>query len=244
MVYGWAVRERKTAANPCKDLRMPSGENIRDLIVSVPDALKLVAAIQEAGQPDWEVALWATAFFSGLRRGELMGLDWAQIDLAAKKLEVVRSFDPGVKRALAANLPGVLAVPPTGNGAFVRPKSKKSTRTVGLPRLLMPYLTRLDRTEGLVFGHDGLRPFRDDKLYVRARRIWAAAGLDDLTLHHCRHTYASLMIEARVDISKVSEYMGHASVMITWDRYRHLLPDDLEDTMAIFDAYLDGVAST
>ncbi len=54
-------------------------------------------------------------------------------------------------------------------------------------------------------------------------------------LHECRHTFASLMIAAGVDAKVLSTYMGHASVMITLDRYGHLFPGNEEDAAVLLD---------
>jgi integrase len=211
--YRWCIRREFVAVNPCDNVELPSGEESRDRVVAVPVALAMIDAVPDAA----DRAVWATAFLAGLRRGELMALDWAEVDLAARVLRVVRSYDPGAQQ-------------------FVTPKSKKGTREVGLPKLLLPYLAALDRTEGLVFGKDGKRPFNAPGLQERADAVWS----DRVTLHECRHTYASLMIDARkINIKTISEWMGHASVQITLDRYGHLLPGSRMSVLDDFDDYLE-----
>jgi integrase len=73
----------------------------------------------------------------------------------------------------------------------------------------------------------------------RAERLWIEAGLETLTLHEARHTFASLMIAAGVNAKALSVYMGHATISITLDRYGHLLPGNEEEAAALLDAYLD-----
>jgi len=65
-----------------------------------------------------------------------------------------------------------------------------------------------------------------------------AAGLDRITLHECRHTFASLMIAAGVNAKALSEYMGHANISITFDRYGHLMPGNEAEAAVLLDAYL------
>ena len=108
---------------------------------------------------------------------------------------------------------------------------------------LNEHLLRLGRTEGLVFGVDALTPFSIPTTLYRARRAWGwrqkvqpgqltrlwvpdekRTTLQPITLHECRHTYASLMIDAGVNAKALSTYMGHASIAITMDRYGHLMP--------------------
>lgn len=213
-LYRWCIRRELAIVNPCDNVELPSGEAARDRIATKAEALELLAAL-----PDRDRAIWATAFYAGLRRGELLALDWSQVDLFGRRLKVVRSYDPGSQQ-------------------YVAPKTKKGTREVGLPQLLIPHLAAFNRTEGLVFGPTGVTPFNPAKLHERAYAAWDDAKLRRITLHECRHTYASLMIEAGVNFKKLSEYMGHASITITLDRYGHLLPGDLDTTLDQFDTYL------
>jgi integrase len=115
--------------------------------------------------------------------------------------------------------------------------SKKGKREVGIPKLLMPHLAGLDRTEGLVFGPTGKVPFNPAKLHERAYAAWDAAGIERITKHAARHTYASHMIAAGGNIRRISEWMGHASIQITLDRYGHLLPGDRDTVLDQLDAY-------
>ena len=73
----------------------------------------------------------------------------------------------------------------------------------------------------------------------RADRAWSAARLQRITLHECRHTFASLMIAAGVNAKALSEYMGHANISITLDRYGHLMPGNEDEAAGMLDAYLE-----
>lgn len=242
VLYRWAMRRELVAHNPCDTVILPSGETARDRICSVTEALQLIDALTVGGRPDVEVAMWATAFFAGLRRGELLAMDWSCVDLGASVLRVERSWDPSVPRHVAtANYTSakILGFPKRGAGAFVQPKSKNGYREVPLPTILVAYLAKLNATKGLVFSEAKVPPHASS-VQRPADALWKAAKLERITLHNCRHTYASLMIEAGVNIKAISTYMGHASVQITWDRYGHLLKDDLERTREKFDTYVAG----
>jgi integrase len=97
---------------------------------------------------------------------------------------------------------------------------------------------RRGRTDGLVFG-DGDRPFNRDLLLARAERAWKEERLSPIGLHECRHTYASLSIAAGINVKALPTYLGHSSITITIDRYGHLLPGNLSEAVALFDAYLE-----
>jgi integrase len=72
-------------------------------------------------------------------------------------------------------------------------------------------------------GIDG--PFSDTAVTQRARRRWKNQGIEPITLHECRHTYASLLIAAGVPAKAVQTHLGHSSITTTFDRYGHLMPD-------------------
>ncbi|MDQ3629950.1 MAG: tyrosine-type recombinase/integrase [Actinomycetota bacterium] len=93
----------------------------------------------------------------------------------------------------------------------------------------------------LVFGLGPGRPFDPQKAQARADDGWAAAGLDRLTFHDCRHTFASFAIAAGVNAKALSIYLGHSSGAITFDRYGHLMPGSENEAAGLLDAYLaDG----
>src|SRR5512133_3606863 len=64
--------------------------------------------------------------------------------------------------------------------------------------------------------------------------------LDRITLHECRHTFASLMIAAGVNAKALSTFMGHAKIGITLDRYGHLMPGSEAEAAGLLDGYLEA----
>jgi integrase len=76
-------------------------------------------------------------------------------------------------------------------------------------------------------------------VHERAGRAWRKAKLDPITLHECRHTFASLMIAAGVNAKALSTYMGHATISITLDCYGHLMPGNEDEAAGLLDAYLE-----
>lgn len=96
------------------------------------------------------------------------------------------------------------------------------------------------RGEGLVLGRDGVAPFDQSSARSRALKAWTKAdpALEPITLHECRHTFASLMIAAGVNAKALSTYMGHANSSITLDRYGHLMPGNEDEAAGLLDAFL------
>jgi integrase len=124
----------------------------------------------------------------------------------------------------------------------VLPKSAKGRRTVPVPRVLREHvLAHRMRTigDGLVFGRSDVSPFAPGAVTKRADQAWKQAKLPRITLHECRHTYASLMIAAGANAKVLSTYMGHANISITLDRYGHLMPGNEAEAATLLDGYLD-----
>jgi len=221
--------------NPCDGVQAPSGQVLERSIVAPEVAKALIDALPLVQ----DRAVWATAFFAGLRRGELMALGWEQVDLAARRLHVVRAFDQYVKRDDPDHK--VLAWPVTGRGAYVGVKSKAGERTLPVPQLLMPYLAEQRLAtggQGLLFPGEKAEVFAPGMLAERAKKAWTAGGLPYVTLHECRHTYASILIEAGYNPKKGATYMGHSKVEVFWDRYGHLYPDAMAEDMGLLDDHL------
>ena len=192
----------------------------RDRIVSSDEARRLLDALPEDDRAHWAVALYA-----GLRRGELLGLRWDDVDLGGGVLRVDRAYEPGA-------------------GVFVAPKSRAGTRKVPIPTVLREYLIahrlRTGRAHGLVFGATADTPFDYLRVTRRAARLWAESGLNGIGLHEARHAFASLMIGAGVNAKALATYMGHSSIVVTLDRYGHLLPGNENEAADLLDQYLTG----
>jgi integrase len=113
---------------------------------------------------------------------------------------------------------------------------------VPIPSALREHLVahRLRQPPGidLVFGAGRGRPFRSETASTRADRAWEAAGLARITLHECRHTYASFAIAAGVNAKALCDYMGHSSIQVTYDKYGHLMPGNEAEAASPLDGYL------
>jgi integrase len=91
-----------------------------------------------------------------------------------------------------------------------------------------------------VFGRTAEDPFAPPVTDQRAKDAWEAAGLQPITLHEARHTFASLLIAAGANAKAVQEFMGHSKIQTTFDTYGHLLPGSHDEVRERMDAYLLG----
>lgn len=204
--------------NPTVGLQTGKVTGKRDRIAAPDEAAKLIDALPSADR-----ALWSTAFYAGLRHGEIKALCWEEVDLANGLLRVRASWDQQAGR--------------------VEPKSASGKRDVPIIGRLRDLLTEhrmsTGRDAGLVFGRSASLPLCSSTVNNRAVRAWKTANLAPIGLHESRHTFASYLIAAGLDLKTISTYLGHASVAFTIDRYGHLLPDTHAEQAARLDAFLD-----
>ena len=218
-VFRRAMSRGEVAANPTRGLEFPANRRRRDRVAAPLEAQALIEAL-----PERDRALWATAIYAGLRRGELQALRWCDVDLKGGVIRVVHGWDR--------------------EAGLIEPKSVAAERRVPIAKSLRTLLVsqRLRhgrRGEGFVFSATGERPFDPPTLAERATLAWKRAGLEPISLHECRHTFASLMIAAGVNVKALSTYMGHSTVTLTLDRYGHLLPGNELEAASALDSYLD-----
>ena len=216
VVYKRALTRGEIAVNPVVGLQMPAVRGGRNRIATPQECALLLDALPSRDRP-----LWATAMYAGLRRGELMALRIEDVDLERGVIYVRRGWD---------TLEGEIT-----------PKSGRE-RTVPINTTLRdylePHLLGLPWSVGLVFGLNDRSTFNGTPLLKRAARAWEAANLERITLHECRHTFASLMIAAGVNAKALSTYMGHATISVTLDRYGHLMPGNEDEAAEKLDEYL------
>jgi integrase len=206
------------AVNPAADLELPTGDNGRERAVTPKDAVALLKALPKEDQ-----ALWATAFYCGLRRGELRAL--RAVDINETCIHVEYGWDD--KEGQQA------------------PKSLASRRDVPLTKTLRAYLdAHLKRTkrsgEDLVFGRTATEPFTPHHLSDRADDAWTKAKVERVTLHECRHSYSTWLDAAGVSEERSDRYMGHSRGTIG-SRYRH--PTEYAEDAKRLDSYLTGATA-
>ena len=218
-IYRRALMRSEVLVNPTLGLALPAPLGGRDRIAAPAEAETLLDALE----PEDRVA-WATALFAGLRRGEIRGLRWRDVDFQNGLIRVERGWDDRI--------------------GPIEPKSKAGRRRVPLARPLRAHLAARKLAsdtdiEDLVFADEGGGAINTTALHRRARKRWRQAGLSPIGLHECRHTYAAFMIAAGVNAKALSAYMGHSSITITLDRYGHLMPGHEGEAAAMLSEYLE-----
>jgi integrase len=176
-------------------------------------------------------ALFHTALYTGMRRGELLALRWRDVDI--QKVYVNRS----------------LHHLRDGSYVFTQPKSEKSRRTIALsPSSILTLGEHKERQEGiramlgiplnqddLIFSTPEGKPLRPNTVSRAWTMLANRIGLRAIRLHDARHTHASLMLKQGVHPKIVQERLGHASIQITLDTYSHVAPGLQEAAAESFD---------
>jgi len=169
-------------------------------------------------------ALFLMALTTGMRAGELLALQWKDVDLNRGALQVNRSLTRGKE-----------------GWRFDEPKTVKSRRRIKLGPTLVQAL-QLHRSRqaaqrlragiryedlDLVFAAENGHPMDRHNLSNRHFKplLDAAGPSKSIRLHDLRHTYATLLLAAGEHPKIVSEALGHASIQLTLDTYSHVLPD-------------------
>ncbi len=173
-------------------------------------------------------ALYVLAISSGLRQGELLGLEWQDIDFTAGTLSVRRSLKMIKDEHWTEE-----------------PKTDRSRRQVALPAMAIESLHDHRRRmlvegragEARVFSMEDGAPIKRDWILKRGLRpLLKAAGLPAIRFHDLRHTSASLLFAEGCHPKVVQERLGHSSIQVTMDIYSHAIPSMQTDAAQKLDA--------
>ncbi len=174
---------------------------------------------------------------TGMRRGEVLGLRWCDVDFDAKRLSVRQAL---VSIAYDVEISDV--------------KTRTGRRTIDLDPVTVDVLKawRMERAE----EKGGVDPSDDELVFVKPDGSWihpqtfsqvldrkvAKLDVPTISLHDLRHTHATLLLKAGVPVKVVSERLGHANVAFTMAIYQHVLPGMQAAAAATFSSLLGGDA--
>lgn len=232
-----AVQWNLIARNPVAAVRSPKATK-REMAFLAPDEAR---ALLSAVRGDPLEALYVTALMTGMRLGELLGLQWRDVDLSKKSAVTVRHT---LTRA-------------DKQWQLAEPKTAASRRTIPLApnaveALRSHYIAEAERLLGL--GHrigpeslvftdrwgDPLNPWHLTER--RWKPLLRREGLKIIRFHDIRHSTASLMLSDGVPLHVVSRMLGHSKPSVTLNSYAHLMPGDEEAAVARLQARVGGGA--
>lgn len=180
--------------------------------------------------------LWRVLLYTGMRRGEALGLSWDSIDLDNGVLTISRS----------------LVDTEWGKPTFSTPKTSAGGRTISLDEETLEILRRHRTTQlqerllagagyvdhGLVFAHADGTPHHPDRVSRSFRLATAKAGLQQIRLHDLRHCHATMLLLAGVPAHVVQRRLGHAHVSITLSVYAAVMPSQDREAADAFAAVM------
>ena len=226
---GQAVRRRYLPSNPCTFVDKPRVQRTEMHVWTAAQAQTFLAGTRD----DALYPVWLVLLTTGMRRGEVLGLRWRDIDLDGAVVSISRNL---------------------GYGRDVRwelrePKTSASRRSIPIPGAVADALRQVkaaqdERKAAIGDGWDS-RDFvfdRGDGLHLdpdavtaRFNQLVSTLGLPAIRLHDLRHTSATLMLKAGVHPKVAQERLGHSSVRMTLDLYSHTLEGmqrDVSDLLA------------
>ncbi|MFT4040963.1 MAG: tyrosine-type recombinase/integrase [Thermomicrobiales bacterium] len=228
------------ARNPCGRVKAPRAERSEMQAWTPEQAQQFLNATAEHRMH----ALYVLALSTGMRRGELLGLKWSDVDLKVGTLSVQRA----------------LQWQSLDKYQFVTPKTAKSRRTIHLSKKAVDALrahrdrqafTRRDTGEfwqdqDLVFCNamgGPLDPTHQSTVFQQAATAIAEAAkkveapaFPVIRFHDMRHTAATILLAKGVHVKLVSEMLGHSTITLTLDTYSHIIPAMHGDAAAAMDA--------
>ena len=225
--------------NPADAAEKPSLGHREAAYLEEEDARRLLELLQEE-HIRWR-ALITFDLLSGLRRGELLGLRWQDVDFDAHTVTI---------RQTSNYLPG--------KGVYVgSPKTATSARPLLLSDAAMMMLSEYrewqdgqrenlgdawEDQDGRVFTTDTGAPIFPDSVTAWFSAFISRTGLPKVTVHSLRHTYASLMIADGVPLVVVSRQLGHAQTSTTANIYAHAIASAQAKAAQTFDRFNDLVS--
>lgn len=225
-----AMKRKKMSSNPCDDVELPDNEKEEAQALDADQCMQLLDTAKGSALECFITFTLATA----MRRGELIGLRWSDIDLDKKVVKVQRT---------ASYLPDKT----TRKYRYVEttPKSKSSRRTIPITEFALVSLrshkikqleTRLQAgtawlDKDLVFPGSAGDYSPSSTIQYQFKKIVLNAGIPDICIHELRHSAATLLLKKGVDMKVIQKILGHANYLTTANIYGHVLMDMQEDAI-------------
>ncbi len=220
-----AVRWDLVGRNVCDLVTSPTLERHEMQPLTPEQALHLLQVVRGRRLE----ALLTVALTTGMRRGELLGLHWKDIDFTEGCIYVRRSVRNVGKLGMIAS----------------EPKTKSSRRKIKVPPFVVEVLRKHQeqlpamreragskwKEQDVVFSNKFGGYMYTSVLSNNFKRLLERAGLPNIRFHDLRHTTASLLAKLKVHPKIVQEVLGHSNISMTLDIYSHMFPSEHEEAM-------------
>jgi integrase len=224
-----AVRLGLLDSNPADAVDAPRQARPERVILNAPQLGRLIA-LSEGNRLFIPILLATT---TGMRAGEVLGLQWRDIDLGAGLLRVQRSAED------------------TREGVRLKQtKTKAGKGVISLPELTIAHLREASRQRGRVRGWSSGKefvypdkyggPMPVSQLSSRFAAFMRSTDLPKVTFHGLRHSHASMLADAGFTSKDIADRLGHSTVSVAGDLYSHLNEGRRRETADAVDAALQG----
>ena len=222
-----AVKWRRVTLNAADQATPPSAKSAKAPEMATWTGPELATFLERTDGDRYGYA-WAFLALTGCRRGEALGLRWSDVDLDASSAAIRQQVIPLPKSSGTGREARIVSGTKGGDARVIELDQRTVTtlRTWKARQAQERLLIGGGYDDhGLVFPRPDGRPFHPEafsKTFDRRVRQAAFADLPTIRLHDLRHTWATLALEAGVDVAVVSKQLGHSSPVITWGTYQHV----------------------
>ena len=214
-----AVEQHLISANPTKGCVLPKLEK-KEMKILPPESL---GTFFEEARRSGVFELYYIDLATGLRRGELLGLKWSDIDLDKGIIHVRR-------QVLRQN--GEVVEAPL--------KTKNSYRNIAIGADAVEVLKGMEQKDEYVFSSPFGGPMSPDSVLHMLQRVLKRAGLERIRFHDLRHTFSVLALQNGVDVKTLSAMLGHYSAGFTLDTYAHVTTSMQKQAANAVGSFLSG----
>lgn len=223
-LFNYAVRYYDLPNNPCRKAgSMGKGKADEMNFWTKEEFDKFIDAIMNKQQ---SYMAFMTLFWTGIRIGELLALNVADVDFEKRTISITKSYQRM-----------------GGRDVITEPKTPKSKRVIAIPQFLVVDLQDYVNSMYWVQGEDRLFPITKYYLEHEMQRGIKESGVKRIRIHDLRHSHASLLVEMGFSPLEIANRLGHEKIETTLNTYSHLYPDKREQLADRLDKeYREGLS--
>lgn len=223
-LFNYAVRYYDLPNNPCRKAgSMGKGKADEMNFWTKEEFDKFIDAIMNKQQ---SYMAFMTLFWTGIRIGELLALNVADVDFEKRTISIMKSYQRM-----------------GGRDVITEPKTPKSKRVIAIPQFLAVDLQDYVNSMYGVQGEDRLFPITKYYLEHEMQRGIKESGVKRIRIHDLRHSHASLLVEMGFSPLEIANRLGHEKIETTLNTYSHLYPDKQEQLADRLDKeYREGLS--
>lgn len=223
--FEYAVDEGYLIKNPCHKVIIPKDNTIKDEKKLEIFTDEEIEQIKKAFEGNKYKTLVYTAIYTGMREGELLALEWKNVDLDKGFIHVNQS----AKRVAVFDSDGNKEM----KNLILDPKTQNSIRDIFIPKVLIDVLKTHPHTSKYVFMNGDI-PVNHKSLYSQWIKVLKKNNIPHRKFHALRHTYASRLLARGADLKSVQDLMGHYDMRIT-QVYLHTLDETKRNVVNLLD---------